>query len=68
MHHTPIKTIGYVTDVIEISCSKKSAAINDVKTQSSFDLTSNVNWHLNSTEYQFTKISQAYNGAHLMVD
>ena len=26
------KTIGYVTDVIEISCLKKSAAINDVKT------------------------------------
>ena len=28
MHHMPIKIIGYVTDVIEIS----SAAINDIKT------------------------------------
>ena len=29
MHHTPIKTTGYVTDVIVL---KKSAAIDDVKT------------------------------------
>ena len=32
MHHTPIKTIGCETDVIEISSLKKLAAINDVKT------------------------------------
>ena len=36
---------------------KKSASINDVKTWSSFDETSNVNWRANSTETQFTKIS-----------
>ena len=56
MHHTPIKTIGYVTDR-DIMLKKKSAAINDVKTKSSFDESSNVNWHLNSTVNQFTKIS-----------
>ena len=36
---------------------KKSAAINDVKTRSSFDYTSNVNWRANSTETQFTKLA-----------
>ena len=55
MHHTPIKTIGFVTDVIKIFMLKKSAAINDIETQSSFDKTSNVNWHFNSTEYQLTR-------------
>ena len=34
----------------------KSAAINDVKTLSSFDYTSNVNWCFDSTENQLTKI------------
>ena len=68
MHHTPIKTIGCVTDVIEISCWKKSADINDVKTSSSFDYTSNSNWCANSTGTQFTKMAQAYNVIDLMVD
>ena len=36
---------------------KKSAAINDVKTKSSFDYTSNFNWRANSTETQFTKMA-----------
>ena len=36
---------------------KKSAAINDVKTQSSFDYTSNVIWRAKSTETQFTKMA-----------
>ena len=61
MHHTPIKSIGCVTDVIDFML-KKSAAINDVKTKSSFDLTSNVNWCSNSTENQFTKISNSSYG------
>ena len=56
MHHTPIKTIGCVTDVLGFML-KKSAAINDVKTLSSFDYTANVNWRANSTETQFTKMA-----------
>ena len=36
---------------------KNPAAINDVKTLSSFDYTSNVNWCANATETQFTKMS-----------
>ena len=54
--------------MIEISCLKQSAAINDVKTQSSFDLTSYDNWRFNSTESQFTKMPKAYNVTHLMID
>ena len=47
---------------------KKSAAINDVKAWSSFDLIPNVNWCFNLTETQFTKSSQVYNITHLMDD
>ena len=36
---------------------KTSAAVNDVKTYSSFDKTSNINWCSDSKENQFTKIS-----------
>ena len=35
----------------------KSAAINDVKTKSSVDYASNVNWRANSTETQLTKMA-----------
>ena len=48
--------------------AKKSAEINDVKTWSSFDYASNVNWCANSKEAQFTKMLKTYNVIDLMVD
>ena len=47
---------------------KKTAAINDVKTLSSFDYTSNVNWCANSTETRFTKMPLAYSVMDIMFD
>ena len=61
MHHTPMKTIGYVTEKNQLP-SMTSTRSHHLKK------TSNVNWRANSIETQFTKISQAYNVTHLMVD
>ena len=60
--HLPQSSLAYKNYWLCDRCDrdsmlKESAAINDVKTKSSFDYTSNVNWRANSTETQFTKMA-----------